>query len=58
MTSYHVSVLRNSSIEIGCPNNGAQFGKCGLQGCAKYALIKMLQYQHGVQYLMLGKFVE
>ena len=24
---------------IGCPNNGAQFDKGGLQGCALYALI-------------------
>ena len=39
MTSYHVSVLYNISVGIGCPNNGAQFNKCGLQGCAKYAII-------------------
>ena len=37
MTSDHVSVLYYSSIGFGYPKNGAQFGKCGLQGSAKYA---------------------
>ena len=26
------------------PNDSAQFNKCGLYGCAKYALIKLPQY--------------
>ena len=30
MTSYHVSVLYDTSRGIGCSNNGAQFKKCGL----------------------------
>ena len=32
MTSYHVSMLYNTSIWIGCPNNGAQFDTCRPQG--------------------------
>ena len=35
MTSYHVSMLYDSSEGIVCPNDGEQFGKCGLEGCAK-----------------------
>ena len=31
MTSYHVSVLYDTSIGMGCPNNGAQFNKCVLR---------------------------
>ena len=27
-----------SSMGIGCPDNGVQFDKVRLQGCAKYAL--------------------
>ena len=30
MTSYHVRVLYNTSIEIECPNDGVQFNKCVL----------------------------
>ena len=44
MISYHVRVLYNTSIGIGCQNYGAQINKCGLKGCAKYALIKLPQY--------------
>ena len=33
MTSYHVSVLYDTRIAIGWPNNlGGQFNKCGLKG--------------------------
>ena len=46
--SYHVSGLYYSSIRIGCPYNGAQLNICWLQGCAKYALIQLLQFCHGI----------
>ena len=39
MTSYHISLLYDTSIWFECPNNGEQLNKCELQGCAKYALI-------------------
>ena len=32
MTSCHVSMLYDTSIGIGCPNNGAQFNKSTLRG--------------------------
>ena len=32
-------MLYNTGIGIESPNYGAQFNKCGLQGCSKYALI-------------------
>ena len=54
MTSYHVSVLYITSIGIGCSNNGAQFNKCTLHVCTKYALIKLPQYVHSIQYLASG----
>ena len=37
------SLLYDTSIGIRCPKNGAQFNKCGLYVCAKYALIKLPQ---------------
>ena len=36
--SYHVSILYNTSIGIRCPNNGAQFNACRLQGYASMHL--------------------
>ena len=50
MTRYHVSVLYNTSIRMGRLNYVAQFDKCGLKGCTKYALIKLQQYLYGIQY--------
>ena len=44
MTSYHVSVLYDSTIGIEFPNNGGQFHKCVLQACTNYTLIDLLQY--------------
>ena len=44
MTSCHASVLFDTSTGMGCPNNGAQFNKCGLKGCPKYTSIKLPQY--------------
>ena len=41
MISYHISILYDISIGIGCPNHGAQFDKSRLEG---YALIKQQQY--------------
>ena len=38
------------SIWIQWPNNGAQFDKCRLLGCTKFALIKMLKCKHSIQY--------
>ena len=36
MTSYHVDIYdTGSGIGIQCPNNGAQFNKCRLQGCMR-----------------------
>ena len=35
---YHVSVLYDASIGIGCLNDDVQFNKCGLLGCAKINL--------------------
>ena len=40
VTSYHVSILYDNSIGIGWS-----------QRCAKYVLIKLLQYWYGIQYL-------
>ena len=51
MTSRNISVLNGTSIGIQYPSNGAQFNKCGLHGCAKYALIKLPQNKHGIQYI-------
>ena len=34
-----IRVLNGKSIGIQYPNNIAQLNKCGLHGCAKYALI-------------------
>ena len=48
MTSYHVSMLYNTSVGIGFPNDDAHHNKFKIQRCAKYALIKVLQ--HNVQY--------
>ena len=54
MTSYHIIALYDtSSIEIGCPKIGAQFNKCGLQECAKYALIELLGNSYSITYLFL-----
>ena len=44
MTSYNVSMLYYIIIGIRCPNNGAQFNKGGLEGCAKEVLNKLPQY--------------
>ena len=44
-----VSVLCETSIGIEYPNNGTQFNKCELQGCAKYAFIKLPRYQLGIK---------
>ena len=43
MTSYYVSMMYNTSMGNVCPNNDAQFNK--------YTLIKLLEYQHGIQYI-------
>ena len=56
MTSYHVSILYDTSIGIRYPNNGGQFNKFGLQGCAKYSLFQLLQYLHGIQYFAVLLF--
>ena len=52
MTSYHVSVLYNTSIGLGCPNNDAQqFDKCRLQVSTKHALFELLQQLYSIQYI-------
>ena len=38
MTSYRVSMLYDTSLEIGCPNNDVQFNKYKLKVCAQYLL--------------------
>ena len=43
MTSRTISVLNGTRIGIQYSSNSAQFNKCGLHRCAKYALIKLLQ---------------
>ena len=37
----HVRMLYDNAIGIRCLNDGVQFNECLLQGCAKYALIKI-----------------
>ena len=49
MTSYCISVFNGTSIGFQYQHYSAQFKKCGLYGCAKYALIKLPQYLHGIQ---------
>ena len=39
-----MSVYCSTSIGIECSNTGVQSNKCRLQGCAKYAFIKLPQY--------------
>ena len=41
MTSYNVSVLYDTTLEIGCPNNGVQFNMQTPGVHYKFALIKL-----------------
>ena len=51
-------MLFGTSIGIGCPNDGAQFNKCSLQGCAKYASISLLQYLHVIRYTAVDEYID
>ena len=53
--SCHV-LLYNTSTVIRCPSKGVQFNNCRLQGCAKFALIKLPQYQQRTLYLSFSLF--